>query len=60
LNKHLGFTPPFKFKKEVLKVEGFNNDKINDSLYVMLPGESEYIPLTKEIYDGILDQKYRF
>ena len=56
----LTITPTFKFKKVKLKKEGFDLENIEDPLYVMLPGESEYKPLTKEIYKNIQNQEYKF
>lgn len=56
----ISVTSTFKFKKEVLKIEGFDIDNIDDMLYVLLPNELDYQPLTKEIYDNILHQKYKF
>ena len=56
----LSTTATFKFKKVKLKREGFDIKKINEPLYVILPGQSEYIPLTTEIYDNIQNQKYKF
>jgi citronellyl-CoA synthetase len=46
-------TSTFKIKKSLLKKEGFDLDIIDDALYVMLPNESNYKPLTREIYDDI-------
>jgi len=57
---NLSITPTFKLKKVKLKKEGFDLEKIEDPLYIMLPGDSEYTPLTKKIYDNIQYQKYRF
>jgi citronellyl-CoA synthetase len=56
----LEITHTFKLKKLKLKKEGFDFENIGDSLFVMLPGESEYTPLTKEIYENIQNQKYNF
>jgi citronellyl-CoA synthetase len=53
-------TPTFKLKKVKLKKQGFDLEKIEDPLYIMLPGEFEYTPLTKSIYDNIQNQKYKF
>jgi citronellyl-CoA synthetase len=53
-------TATFKLKKTKLKKEGFHVEKIKDPMYIMLPNESEYIPLTKNIHMNIIDQKYRF
>jgi len=60
LNKNLECTPTHKIKKVDLKKEGFDPNRIDDALYVLLPGESKYQPLTQEIYQNILDGKYRF
>jgi citronellyl-CoA synthetase len=57
---NLSITPTFKLKKVELKKEGFDLEKIDDPLYIMLPGESEYIPLTKNIYENILNGQYKF
>ena len=56
----LTVTPTFKFRKVELKKEGFDIFNIMDSLYVLLPGELEYQPLTNEIYENIQNQKYKF
>jgi citronellyl-CoA synthetase len=60
LNKHLEYTPTHKIKKVELKKDAFEPGRINDALYVLLPGEIEYQPLTAEIYQNILDGEYRF
>ncbi|MBW1674516.1 MAG: long-chain-acyl-CoA synthetase, partial [Deltaproteobacteria bacterium] len=57
---NLSITATFKFKKVKLKSEGFDIENVNDPLYMMLPGQSEYAPLTREIYDNIQNQKYKF
>ncbi len=57
---NLSITPTFKFKKVELKKEGFDLEMIDDPLYVMLPSKAEYVPLTKEIYDNILNGQYKF
>ncbi len=56
----ISVTSTFKFKKEVLKTEGFDINIINDKLFALLPNELDYQPLTKEIYENILDQEYKF
>jgi len=53
-------TQTFKFKKVELKEEGFNLPNIEDPLFIMLPNESEYKRLNKEIYDKIQNQEYKF
>jgi len=60
LNKNLEYTPTHKIKKVELKKEGFDPGRIDDPLYVFLPEASGYQPLTQEIYQNILDGKYRF
>jgi citronellyl-CoA synthetase len=60
LNKHLEYTPTHKIKKVDLKKEGFDPNRIDDALYVLLPEASEYQPLTQEIYQNILAGEYRF
>jgi len=60
LNKNLECTPTHKIKKVDLKKEGFNPGRIDDALYVLLPGETEYQPLSDDTYNNILDGEYRF
>jgi len=60
LKKEFETTPTFKVKKSVLRNEGFDPGQIKDPLYAMLPGESEYLPLTPELYKEIESGKYRF
>ena len=57
---NLTITPTFKLKKVKLKKEAFDIEKIKDPLYILLPRESEYTPLTKDIYENIQNQKYEF
>ncbi len=57
---NLSTTATFKLKKVKLKKEGFDLEYSADPLYVMLPGESEYTPLTKDIYENIQNSKYKF
>jgi acyl-CoA synthetase (AMP-forming)/AMP-acid ligase II len=56
----LSTTHTFKFKKVELKKEGFNPETIEDPLFVKLPNQPEYVPLTKEIYEKIETQEYKF
>ena len=60
VKKDFEYTPTHKIKKVELKKDGFDPQRINDGLYVLLPGESEYLVLTEVIYANILDGKYRF
>lgn len=56
----LSTTATFKLKKIDLKREGFDIENLDDPLYIMLPGESEYVPLTKEIYENMQNGEYLF
>jgi citronellyl-CoA synthetase len=60
LNAAIECTATHKIKKVALKKEGFNPETVTDALYVLLPGEDEFQPLTKEVHHNILDGKYRF
>jgi acyl-CoA synthetase (AMP-forming)/AMP-acid ligase II len=60
LNKNLECTATHKIKKVELKKDGYDLARISDSLYVLLPGESEYQVLTDDIYAGIMANRYRF
>ncbi len=53
-------TATFKFKKFNLKEEGFDPDKVSDPLYVLLPGASQYVALTRDLHQEIQSNKYRF
>ncbi len=53
-------TPTFKYLKTNLKKEGFNLSQVSCPVYVNLPGEKEYRPLTNKIYNGISSSEYRF
>jgi citronellyl-CoA synthetase len=53
-------TSTFKLKKVKLRNEGINFDDIEDQMYVRLPDESEFTPLTREIYENIQNRKYNF
>lgn len=54
------YTATHKIKKIQLKKEGFDPDMVADPLYVLLPGESEYRPLSRDIYAEIVAGKYQF
>ena len=53
-------TSTMKFKKSDLKKEGFDIETYKDPFYVLLPSESEYKPLTMDIYENIQNHKYKF
>jgi citronellyl-CoA synthetase len=54
------FTATHKIQKVRFKKEGFNLNEVNDEIFVLLPNSSEYISLTEEIYQDILEGKYPF
>ena len=53
VKSELATTSTFEIKKSLLKKEGFNINLIDDAIYLMLPHELNYTPLTKEIYNDI-------
>ena len=54
------FTATHKIQKIRFKKEGFNIYEVNEEIFVLLPNSSEYVPLTKGIYQEILEGKYSF
>ncbi len=60
IQKDFEYTPTHKIKKANLKMEGFDINKVKDPLFVLLPGASEYQPLTGDIYVKIMAGGYRF
>ncbi len=58
LKSKLATTATFKLKKVELKKECFDIEVIEDPMYVLLPGGSEYKALNREICDNI--QTYKF
>ena len=53
-------TGTHKIKKNLLRDDGFDLEKVKDRLFIMLPERSEYEPLTHELYTAILDHTYGF
>jgi citronellyl-CoA synthetase len=53
-------TGTHKIKKTILRDEGFDLDKVDDPLFVLLPGADEYTSLTTDVYKDILGGKYKF
>ena len=49
-----------KFKKSILKKQGFDIEACNNPFYILLPSESEYKPLTMDIFKNIQNHKYKF
>ena len=60
LLSELSTTSTFKIQKSQMKKESFDISKTSDPIYVLLPGSSEYTPLTGEIYNNIINRKYKF
>ena len=60
IKKEFATTATDKIQKIKLKQEGYNINEIEDPIYVLLPNTSKYVPLKKEIYDGIMAGKYRY
>jgi citronellyl-CoA synthetase len=54
------FTATHKIQKINLKKEEYNLNEIEDDIFVLLPDNSEYVLLSKEIYNGILEGRYLF
>lgn len=52
-------TETFKYRKVDLKKVGYNLDLTSDSIYFLHPSKSQYVLLTREIYQEILDNRIR-
>ncbi len=53
-------TATHKIKKVELQKEGFDIRIVKDPLYVLLPGQMEFVSLTDELHNHILKNKYNF
>jgi citronellyl-CoA synthetase len=60
IREQMETTGTFKHKKTDLKEESYDLSKVNDSVYVLLPGATEYVQLTPEIQTNIDNGEYRF
>lgn len=60
LRQELDITNSFKRVKKHLLQEGFDPEKIGDPLYFLHPEKNTYVPLTKELYQDIVENKVRF
>lgn len=60
IKDELDQTPTMKVKKDKLKMEGYDIEKITEPVFVLLPDESGYIPLTAGIKDKIDKGLYKF
>ena len=53
-------TGTFKLKKVQLRNEGFDINKVHDTLYVMDPAQHSYVPLTPDLFEQISLGNHRF
>jgi acyl-CoA synthetase (AMP-forming)/AMP-acid ligase II len=60
IKKEFATTATDKIQKVRLKQEGYNINETEDPIYVLLPKSTNYVPLTKEIYEGIMAGNYRY
>jgi len=49
-----------KVQKVKIKEEGYDPNTLDDLLYVLLPGSSEYVSLTPEVFEEISKGSYRY
>ncbi len=54
------FTATHKIQKAKLKKEGYNINMVNYPIFTLLPNNFEYVPLSKDTYQGILEGIYKF
>ena len=60
VGKNLETTGTFKYKKTDLKKAAFDLNKLEDEVWVLLPGERKYAPLTLELQADIESGHYRY
>lgn len=60
LRDEIDATNSFKQMKQQLQKEGFDPEAIKDPLYFLDPRTDKYVPLTKEIYQDIVEHRIRF
>jgi len=61
VKKAMETTGTFKYQKTSLKKEGFDPSQVDsEPLYVLLPGTTEYVPLTDAVFEDIKAGKFRF
>jgi acyl-CoA synthetase (AMP-forming)/AMP-acid ligase II len=53
-------TSTMKIQKGGFKKEGYDLNLVKEPMYVLLPKSNEYIPLSQEIYEGIIQGNYSF
>lgn len=57
---HVETTGTFKYKKAELKHSAYNPERVEDPLFVRLPGSDSFTPLTAQVYLAIAAEHYRF
>jgi len=58
--KDFEWTATHKVKKINLKDQGYDPSEVREGLYVLLPGNESYLPMSEEIYRNIAAGKYKF
>ncbi len=53
-------TATHKIKKTAFRQEAFDPAKVSDPLYVLLPDNQEYAPISGDLYHEITEGQYRF
>jgi len=53
-------TGTHKIKKTVLRDDGFDIHNIPEPIFILLPNKEHYEPLSEQIYQEIIDGKYKF
>lgn len=54
------WTATHKIKKTALKNQGYDPAQVKNDLYVLLPENETYVPLTEDIYRSIQEREYKF
>jgi citronellyl-CoA synthetase len=54
------YTPTHKIKKVDARNDGFDPNKVADPIFVLLPNDSAYTLLTKQLYEEIQRGEYKF
>jgi acyl-CoA synthetase (AMP-forming)/AMP-acid ligase II len=59
VRRELDTTATLKLKKQELKSEGFDPRKVEDPLYFRHPDTGNYVEMTEELYDDVIQGKLR-
>jgi citronellyl-CoA synthetase len=60
LKNELDVTGTLKIKKANLKKEGYDLRLVKDPIHILLPGSSDYVPMTQEIFNNVVQGNYKF